>query len=111
MESNKKLDLVVAYLKTVRQKVIVPETYINGYNTSFLKHLKNVGNNASRDHLIFWSNEIVEGEFYPEPDQNTKKMETFPPEKSGWYVGRTLYFTGKSISSPLLIIDAIFFDD
>lgn len=94
-EPNNKMDLVVVYLTKVREKVIVPETYINGYNNSFVKHLKNKGNNAGRDHLIFWSNEIVEGEFYPEPDQNAEELENFPPEKSGWYIGRTLYFTGK----------------
>lgn len=52
-ESNEKLDLVVVYLTTVREKVIVPEKYINGYDKGFLKHLKNVGNNSCRDHLIF----------------------------------------------------------
>lgn len=94
-ESSEKKDFVVVYLTAVRQKIIVPETYINGYNKSFLKHLKNKGNNASRDHLIFWSKKVVEGEFYPEPDQNAKEMLVFPPDESGWYLGRTLWFTGK----------------
>lgn len=94
-ESNEKLDLVVVYLTTVREKVIVPEKYINGYDKGFLKHLKNVGNNSCRDHLIFWSKDIVEGKFYPDADQSAPKMETFPPGKCGWYLGRTLYFTGE----------------
>lgn len=95
MDSNKKFDFVVAYLTMAKQKVIVPEQYINGYSQSFVKHLKNKGNNASRDHLIFWSNEIVEGQFYPDPDKNATELTSFPPEKTGWYRGRTLYFTGK----------------
>lgn len=96
MDSNKKMDLVVVYMTKVHQKVIVPEQYINGYNQEFVKHLKNKGNNAGRDHLIFWSSEIVEGEFYPDPDQNAKETTSFPPQKNGWYLGRTLYFTGKT---------------
>lgn len=95
MNSEEKMDLVVVLLINERKKVIVPENYINGYNKEYLKHLKNKGNNPSRDHLVFWSNEIIEGEFYPDPDQNAKEMTTFPPEKNGWYRGRTLFFTGK----------------
>lgn len=90
------MDYVVVYLTEVRKKVIVPENYINGYNQDFLRHLKNKGNNASRNHLIFWSNEIVEGAFYPEPDKKANELKIFPPEKNGWYIGRTLYFTGKN---------------
>lgn len=95
-ESNEKMDLVVVLLKTVQQKVIVPEHYINGYNQSYLKHLKNKGNYACRDHLIFWSKDIVEGEYYPNVDPNAKELAIFPPEKCGWYRGRTLWFTGKT---------------
>lgn len=95
VQSNAKIDFVVAYLTEVKQKVIVPESYINGYSQSFVKHLKNKGNNASRNHLIFWSNEIKEGEFYPDPDQTSKSLNFFPPQKNGWYIGRTLWFTGK----------------
>lgn len=89
------MDLVLVYLREVKEYVIVPETYINGYGPDFLKGLKNQGNNCNRDHLVFYSDQCVEGHTYPEPDPNAKISETFPPIGSSWYNGRTILFTGK----------------
>lgn len=107
LHSNKKMDLVVVLLKSVQKKIIVPEYYINGYNQSFLKLLKNKGNNAGRDHLIYWSNDVVEGEFYPDPDQNAEELTHFPPQKDGWYRGRTLWFTGNIQFIQIAIINNV----
>lgn len=89
------MNFVLVYLREVREYVIVPETYINGYGPAFLNSLKNKGNNSSRDQLIFYSDQCVEGENYPEPDQNAALSETFPPNGNAWYHGRTILFTGK----------------
>lgn len=86
------MDLVVTYLKDVKRYVIVPENYIYGFN---LKSLKNLGNNSCRDQLVFWSDECIEGLYYPEPNANANKLRYFPPGiDGGWYHGRTIYFTG-----------------
>lgn len=92
------MNLVLVYLREVKEHVIVPETYINGFDGTFLNSLKNNGNNPGRDLLIFWSKDCIEGKIYPEPDKNAGISKTFPPEDGAWYKGRTIYYTGESNS-------------
>lgn len=89
---QRRSDLVLAYLKDVREHVIIPEIYINGFD---LKSLKNCGKNSCRDYLIFWADDCVEGEYYPVPDKRAPKKDTFPAGNGGWYNGRTIWYTGK----------------
>lgn len=85
------MDLVVVYLTKVREHIIIPEKYIYGFN---IKALKNYGRNQSRDQLIYWSNECIEGEHYPDPDENAVVSENWPAETGSWFHGRTIFYTG-----------------
>lgn len=86
------MDLVVVFLKDVKEHKIVPESYVHDLCVSALK---NRGNNACQNRLIFWSGECIEGLRYPNPNKNAKKSDTFPTGVGGaWYLGRTLFFTG-----------------
>lgn len=85
------MNLVLVFLTKVREHVIIPEHYIYGFN---VKALKNFGNNASRDQLIYWSDECIEGEKYPEPNFNAEISDVFPAKSGAWYHARTIYFTG-----------------
>ncbi|XP_055315745.1 uncharacterized protein LOC129575768 [Sitodiplosis mosellana] len=84
------MDLVVVYLTKVRRHIIIPEKYIYGFN---LKALKNYGKNPSRDQLIYWSEECIEGEHYPDPDINATVSENWPAQAGAWFHGRTIYYT------------------
>lgn len=90
------MDLVVVYLSDVAKHIIVPESYIYGLD---LKQLKNRGKNMSRSHLVYWSDDCIEGELYPEPNENAPKSQTFPAGNGAWYFGRTIHFTGKFYES------------
>lgn len=86
------MDLVVVFLTDVGKHIIVPEEYVYGLD---LKQLKNRGKNMSRDHLVYWSDDCIEGERYPEPNETAPKSKTFPaPAGGAWYFGRTIHFTG-----------------
>lgn len=85
-------DLVVVYLRDVREYVIVPERYIYGLNYT---QLKNKGKNSCRDHLVFWSDVCIEGAFYPEIDSNAVNSTELPAGNGAWYHGRTIYYTGE----------------
>lgn len=69
------MDLVIVYLTDIREYVIVPERYIYGLD---VKQLKNSGKNSCRDHLVFWSDKCIEGEFYPEPIFSSDISNAFP---------------------------------
>lgn len=87
------MNLVVVFLTKVRVHIIVPERYVHGLS---IKSVKNLGKNSCRDYLIYWSDECIEGENYPEPNLNAKESSTFPTAQGGaWYHGRLIYFTGK----------------
>lgn len=92
------MDLVVVFLTHAREYIIVPENYIYGLN---YKQLKNSGKNSCRDHLIYWSNDCIEGIFYPEIDKNAVISMELPPGNGAWYHGRTIHYTGKSCWSLL----------
>lgn len=85
------MDLVVVYLTNVHEHVIVPEHYIYDLN---VKSLKNKGKNPCRDYLVYWSDECVEGEHYPEPNSDATISMNFPAGSGAWFHGRTVYFTG-----------------
>lgn len=84
------MNLVVVYLTKVREHVIIPENYIHGFN---LKALKNFGKNACRDQLVYWSDECIEGENYPDPKEDAIVSETWPAGSGAWYHARTIYYT------------------
>lgn len=87
------MDYVVVYLTHIKTSVVVPEHYIYDLN---LKALKNRGNNACRDHLVYWSNNCIQCEFYPEPNLNAVKTKVYSTADEGaWYHARTIYFTGQ----------------
>lgn len=71
------MDLVVVFLKDVKEHKIVPESYVHDLCVSALK---NRGNNACQNRLIFWSDECIEGLRYPNPNKNAKKSDTFPTD-------------------------------
>ena len=85
------MNLVVAYLTKVRRHVSVPESYIYGLD---VKALKNYGNNWCRDQLIYWSDDCVEGEHYPDPKSDARISENWPARGGAWYHARTIFYTG-----------------
>lgn len=85
------MNLVVAYLTKVREHIIVPERYIHGFN---VKALKNFGNNSCRDQLIYWSDECIEGQHYPDPNPDAIIADSWPAGNGTWYHARTIYYTG-----------------
>lgn len=86
------MNLVVVFLTKVRKHIIIPEEYILGFNVNALK---NFGNNSCRDQLVFWSDECIEGELYPEPNPDASISENWPAGSGAWYHARTIYYTGK----------------
>lgn len=87
-----KMDLAVIYLRKVRKHVIIPEKYIYDFN---LNALKNYGKNPSRDQLVYWSDECIEGRYYPDINPNAVISEVWPAPTGAWFYGRVLLFTGK----------------
>lgn len=96
------MNLVVAYLTKVREHIIIPERYIYGLN---MKALKNFGNNSSRDQLVYWADECVEGQNYPEPHPDADISENWPAGTGAWYHARTIYFTGKHKQKVALFLN------
>lgn len=94
------MDLVVVYLTDVKKHIIVPEKYIYGLD---LKQLKNRGKNMCRNHLVYWSDDCIEGERYPEPDESAPKSKNFPAGGGAWYFGHTIHFTGKCHESEKIV--------
>lgn len=90
------MNLVVVFLSEVREYIIVPENYIFGLN---IKDVKNLGKNSSRDYLVYFSDDCVEGTFYPDPIQNATESSQFPAGSGSWYRGRIIHFTGMIIFS------------
>lgn len=87
------MNLVLVFLTNVREYIIVPENYIYGLD---INAVKNLGKNSCRNYLIYWSDDCVEGAYYPEPDENAAKSTQFPAERGAWFFGRIIYFTGIS---------------
>lgn len=85
------MNLVVAYLSKVKEHIIVPESYIYGFN---LKALKNYGKNSCRDQLVYWSDECEEGEYYPKPKVGACVTDSWPAGDGAWFHARTIYYTG-----------------
>lgn len=90
--AQKKIELVVVFLTDVKEFIIVPENYILGLD---INAVKNMGKNSCRDHLIYWSDQCVEGDFYPEPKKSAVVSKTFPANDGAWFHGRTVHYTGK----------------
>lgn len=86
------MDLVVIFLPNVGEHIIVPETYV--YNLD-MKQLKNRGRNSCRDYLVYWSDDSIECEYYPEPIPNASNMDKFPAGQGGYFKGRLILFTSK----------------
>lgn len=86
------MDLVVVCLTNAGKNIIIPEHYIYGLD---YKQLKNNGKNACRDQLVYWSDDCIEGFYYPEIDKNAVVKMELPAGNGAWYHGRTIYFTGK----------------
>lgn len=86
------MNLVVVFLTNVKKHIIVPENYVYGLS---IKAVKNHGKNSCRDYLIYWADECIEGEFYPDPNSNAVESSIFPVQGGAWYHGRLIYFTGK----------------
>lgn len=85
------MDLVVVFLTKVGKHIIVPEKYIHELD---IKQLKNRGKNSCRDYLIYWSDDVIECENYPDPIPDAVVMDSFPAGCGGWFKGRLLFFTG-----------------
>lgn len=85
------MSLVVAYLHKVRQHVIAPERFIYDLN---LKTLKNFGRNSCRDQLVYWCDDCIEGQHYPDPKEDSIISEQWPAGAGAWYHARIIYFTG-----------------
>lgn len=58
------MDLVVVFLVDIGKHVIVPEKYVYDLNIS---QLKNRGKNASRNFLVYYTDDCVECVYYPDP--------------------------------------------
>lgn len=89
------MDLVVVYLCDIGKHVIVPEEYIHDLNVS---QLKNRGKNASRNFLVYYTDDCIECEYYPDPISDAIVMNEFPAGHGGWFHGRTIFYTSKFIS-------------
>lgn len=85
------MNLVVVFLTKIGEHFIVPESYIYDLD---MKQLKNRGKNSCRDYLVYWADDIIECEFYPEPNKDAVVMYSFPAGRGGWFTGRTVYFSG-----------------
>lgn len=85
------MNLVLVFLSKIRNYIIVPENYIYGLN---IGDVKNRGKNSCRDYLIYWTDNCIEGIFYPEPCPNAIQSSTFPAGNGAWYHGRIIHFTG-----------------
>lgn len=85
------MNYVVVFLKKVREHIIIPESYIYGFN---LKALKNCGKNSCRDYLVYWSEDCIEGEYYPEPKEDAIVSENWPVSIGVWCKARTIFYTG-----------------
>lgn len=86
------MDLVVVFLVDIGKHVIVPEKYVYDLNIS---QLKNRGKNASRNFLVYYTDDCVECVYYPDPISDAIKMKEFPAGRGAWFYGRTVFFTGK----------------
>lgn len=85
----------MVYLCDIEKHVIVPEKYIHDLNVS---QLKNRGKNASRNFLVYFTDDAIECEQYPDPISDAIVMTEFPAGRGDWFYGRTISFTGKFIS-------------
>lgn len=96
------MDLVVVYLNDIGKHVIVPEKYVHDLN---VPQLKNRGRNTCRDFLVYYTDDCIECEYYPDPISEAIVLKEFPAGRGGWFYGRTIFFTGKVIQ----FIQYIFF--
>lgn len=85
------MDLVVVYLIDIGKHVIFPEKYVRDLN---IPSLNNRGKNASRNFLVYFTDDCTECVHYPDPVQGAQILKEFPAGHGGWFYGRTIYFTG-----------------
>lgn len=84
------MDLVVIFLTDIGQHVIVPEKYVYDLNVS---QLKNRGKNACIDFLVYYTDDCIECQYYPDPILDAIILKEFPAGRGGWFHGRTVFFT------------------
>lgn len=111
---SKKMFAVVVLLIKPREHIIVPEGYILGL-TDLEDDLKTWGANKTHDHLIFWSNNLLDENIVPDeaiaPDFTFARCEVFPPpapSDAGCYIGRIKRFFSKNNNKISFLIMCVF---